>query len=90
MHWKSSARTGRLLVREYEDELARRVVIAVDNALPADVRDAIAASSESTSAPIGPWSSGASAPRSPRMIRDGEETRLRPPRLSIIRRAARA
>jgi uncharacterized protein (DUF58 family) len=28
-------------VREYEDELARRVVIGVDNALPADVRDAI-------------------------------------------------
>jgi uncharacterized protein (DUF58 family) len=28
-------------VREYEDELARRVVIAVDNALPADVRDAL-------------------------------------------------
>jgi uncharacterized protein (DUF58 family) len=29
-------------VREYEDELARRVAIAVDNALPQDVRDAIA------------------------------------------------
>jgi len=42
IHWKSSARTGRLLVREYEDELARRVVIGVDNALPQDVRDAIA------------------------------------------------
>jgi uncharacterized protein (DUF58 family) len=41
VHWKSSARTGRLLVREYEDELARRVVIGVDNALTADVRDAI-------------------------------------------------
>jgi uncharacterized protein (DUF58 family) len=40
VHWKSSARTGRLLVREYEDELARRVVIAVDNALPQSVRDA--------------------------------------------------
>jgi len=40
IHWKSSARTGRLLVREYEDELARRVVIGVDNALPADVREA--------------------------------------------------
>jgi uncharacterized protein (DUF58 family) len=40
IHWKSSARTGRLLVREYEDELARRVVIGVDNALPAAVRDA--------------------------------------------------
>jgi uncharacterized protein (DUF58 family) len=42
VHWKSSARTGRLLVREYEDELARRVVIAVDNALPQDARDAVA------------------------------------------------
>ncbi len=42
VHWKSSARSGRLVVREYEDELARRVAIAVDNALPADVRDAAA------------------------------------------------
>jgi len=41
IHWKSSARSGRLLVREYEDELARRVVIGVDNALPQDVRDAV-------------------------------------------------
>ncbi|HEY5924795.1 MAG TPA: DUF58 domain-containing protein [Kofleriaceae bacterium] len=41
VHWKSSARSGRLLVREYEDELARRVVIAVDNALPQAVRDAV-------------------------------------------------
>src|SRR5262249_25437903 len=36
------ARSGRLLVREYEDELARRVVIGVDNALPDAVREAIA------------------------------------------------
>jgi uncharacterized protein (DUF58 family) len=41
VHWKASARTGRLLVREYEDELARRVAIAVDNALPQHVRDAV-------------------------------------------------
>ncbi len=41
VHWKSSARSGRLLVREYEDELARRVVIGVDNALPAPVREAL-------------------------------------------------
>ena len=41
VHWRSSARTGRLLVREYEDELARRVVIGVDNALPEAVRDAV-------------------------------------------------
>ena len=41
VHWRSSARTGRLLVREYEDELARKVVIGVDNALPESVRDAV-------------------------------------------------
>lgn len=41
IHWKSSARSGRLLVREYEDELARRVVIVVDNALPQAVREAV-------------------------------------------------
>jgi len=40
VHWRSSARTGRLLVREYEDELARRVIIGVDNALPLAVREA--------------------------------------------------
>jgi uncharacterized protein (DUF58 family) len=42
VHWKSSARTGRLLVREYEDELAREVSIAVDNALPEPTRTAVA------------------------------------------------
>jgi uncharacterized protein (DUF58 family) len=41
VHWRTSARTGRLLVREYEDEHARRVVLAVDNAVPDDVRDAV-------------------------------------------------
>jgi uncharacterized protein (DUF58 family) len=41
VHWRSSARTGRLLVREYEDELARYVIIGVDNALPRDVREAM-------------------------------------------------
>lgn len=60
VHWKSSARSGRLLVREYEDELARRVAIAVDNALPKDVREAVAAGSESPGA-IGPWSTGLGA-----------------------------
>jgi len=35
VHWKSSARTGRTMVREYEDELSRRAVVVVDNALPA-------------------------------------------------------
>jgi uncharacterized protein (DUF58 family) len=42
VHWRSSARSGRLLIREYEDELARKVVIGVDNALPQDVRESIA------------------------------------------------
>src|SRR6185295_8398660 len=42
VHWRSSARTGRLLVREYEDEHARRVVICVDNAVPEATRDALA------------------------------------------------
>jgi uncharacterized protein (DUF58 family) len=41
VHWKSSARTGRMLVREYEDHRSRRVVIAVDNALPTPVREAV-------------------------------------------------
>jgi len=41
VHWRSTARTGRLMVREYEDERTRQVVVAVDNALPADVRAAI-------------------------------------------------
>jgi uncharacterized protein (DUF58 family) len=57
VHWKSSARTGRLLVREYEDELARRLVIGVDNALPDEARDAVTANVEE-SGPVGPWSRG--------------------------------
>ena len=43
IHWRSSARTGRLMVREHEDELERQVTIAVDNALPARVVRAVAA-----------------------------------------------
>jgi uncharacterized protein (DUF58 family) len=35
VHWRSSARSGRLMVREYEDELARTVTVLVDNAVPA-------------------------------------------------------
>ena len=34
IHWRSSARRGRLLVREYEEEAQRRATILVDNALP--------------------------------------------------------
>ncbi|MGN6107631.1 MAG: DUF58 domain-containing protein, partial [Kofleriaceae bacterium] len=41
VHWRTSARTGRLVVREYEDEQAREVVIAVDNALAEPVREAV-------------------------------------------------
>jgi len=58
VHWKSSARSGRLLVREYEDELARRLVIGVDNSLPKPVREAVAANATDESAPVGPWSNG--------------------------------
>ncbi len=33
IHWRSSARKGRQMVREYEDEASRRVVLFLDNAL---------------------------------------------------------
>lgn len=34
IHWGSTARKGRTMVREYEDESARRVTIFLDNSLP--------------------------------------------------------
>ena len=34
IHWRSSARSNKLLVREYEDESQRRITLLVDNALP--------------------------------------------------------
>lgn len=34
IHWSSTARTGRPLVREYEDESQKRATIFLDNALP--------------------------------------------------------
>jgi len=43
VHWKSTARTGRTMVREYEDELSRRAVVVVDNALPAATLAAVRA-----------------------------------------------
>ena len=43
IHWRSTARTGRVMVRELQDELERQVTIAVDNALPAHVVRALAA-----------------------------------------------
>lgn len=36
VHWRSSARSGRLLVREYQEEAQKRATIFVDNALPMD------------------------------------------------------
>jgi uncharacterized protein (DUF58 family) len=43
IHWRASAHTGRLVVREHEDEQQRTVVLALDNAAPAgapaDARD---------------------------------------------------
>jgi uncharacterized protein (DUF58 family) len=32
--WKASAKTGRSMVKEYEDELTRRAIVLIDNALP--------------------------------------------------------
>jgi uncharacterized protein (DUF58 family) len=40
VHWRSSARTGRLLVREFEDESSRAIVIVLDNGLRDEVRSA--------------------------------------------------
>jgi uncharacterized protein (DUF58 family) len=34
IHWPSTARKGRSMIREYEDEAARRITIFLDNALP--------------------------------------------------------
>lgn len=34
IHWKSTARSGRLLVREFEEEAQRRISLLIDNALP--------------------------------------------------------
>ena len=34
VHWRSTARSGRVMVREYEDEHNRHVTVLVDNALP--------------------------------------------------------
>jgi uncharacterized protein (DUF58 family) len=40
VHWRSTARQGRLMVREYEEEMHRRATILVDNALPPEATDA--------------------------------------------------
>lgn len=39
IHWRSSARRGRLLVRERERRAARRVVLLLDNGLPVPCED---------------------------------------------------
>lgn len=43
IHWRSTARTGRLVVREVHDEIERQIAIIVDNAVPAPVARALAA-----------------------------------------------
>lgn len=35
VHWRSTARSGRVMVREHEDEHTRRITVVIDNALPA-------------------------------------------------------
>lgn len=36
IHWRSTARTGRALVREFEEETHRRVTLLIDNGIPQD------------------------------------------------------
>ena len=43
IHWRSTARTGRMVVREVHDEVERQLTIVVDNAVPAAVARALAA-----------------------------------------------
>jgi uncharacterized protein (DUF58 family) len=40
IHWRSSARMGRLMVREYEEEAQQRATLVLDNALPRDPDEA--------------------------------------------------
>ncbi|CAN5176111.1 hypothetical protein BH09SUM1_BH09SUM1_32290 [soil metagenome] len=42
IHWKISARRGRLMVREYEAEEKRRAVVVLDNRIPRDAQNAAA------------------------------------------------
>jgi len=43
IHWRSTARTGRVVVREVHDEVERQITIVVDNAVPVAVVRALAA-----------------------------------------------
>lgn len=38
VHWRSTARSGRMMVREYEDEHTKSVSVLIDNALPEECR----------------------------------------------------
>jgi uncharacterized protein (DUF58 family) len=40
IHWRSTARRGALMVREFEQEAQRRATVLIDNALPVDADDA--------------------------------------------------
>jgi uncharacterized protein (DUF58 family) len=46
VHWRSSARQGRLMVREYEEESHRRATVVIDNSLPAEAGEGEAAALE--------------------------------------------
>lgn len=41
VHWRSTARSGRVMVREYEDEHTKSVTVMIDNALPDQARIAL-------------------------------------------------
>lgn len=40
VHWRSTARAGKMMVREYEQEAQQRATILIDNALPAEPDEA--------------------------------------------------
>jgi uncharacterized protein (DUF58 family) len=46
IHWRSTARKGRPMVREHEEEAARRVTLCLDNALPGGADSADEAAKE--------------------------------------------
>lgn len=60
IHWRSTARSGRPLVREYEEESQKRAVILVDNAVPRPAR-APAARRRDTARGAGGHSAGSPA-----------------------------
>ena len=46
IHWRTTARTGRTVVREYEEESQKRVTLLIDNALPDDAPAALVRSNK--------------------------------------------